>query len=63
MASISAVTVAGYSHGKMSETITVTGNTERTIQIEQTTHTLTVDTGYSGVPVTIERHADGAATT
>lgn len=63
MAPISAVPVAGYSHGKMSETITVTGNTERTIQIEQTTHTLTVDAGHSGVSVMIERHADGATTT
>lgn len=63
MAPISAVTVAGYSQGERSGTINVAGNTERTLQIEQTTHTLTGDADHSGVPVTIERHADGATTT
>lgn len=47
----------------MSGTLNVTGNTERTIHIEQTTQTLAVDAGHSGVPITIERHADGATTT
>lgn len=47
----------------MSRTLNVTGNTERTIHIEQTTQTLAVDAGHSEVPITIERHAGGATTT